>query len=60
MKLLSADNGSPQAALTVVRKAAALNQGDVNALAAIKLIERGIEAEIQADAIRLHALGVRW
>jgi len=32
----------------------------VNALAAIKLIERGIEAEIQADAIRLHALGVRW
>jgi hypothetical protein len=60
MKLLSAGNWSPQAALTVVRKAVALNQGDVSALAAIKLIERAIEAEIHADAVRLHALGVRW
>ncbi len=60
MKLLSAGNGSPQAALTVVRKAAALNQSDVSALAAIKLIELAIEAEIRADTVRLHALGVRW
>jgi hypothetical protein len=37
-----------------------LNQGDVSALAAITLIERAIEAEIHADAVRLHALGVRW
>lgn len=46
--------------LSMLREAATLNEGDVSALAAIKLMERAAQAEIQADHIRLHALGVTW